>query len=159
MSVYIPTEEYCLERKEVVYIITSQSYATKGYYKVTRTKGLGASDRMPHPNNVLPPGDGLFVAAEINTSDAEHLEEWAHDTMKSRRVADTSEWYHVPYLTVYKILTRLTDAVNKKRELVNEVIREAHRMERAHPNVVKRVKELPAHVLDALDLSTRAADK
>ena len=132
-----------LERNETLYVITSKIYSIQGAFKVGRSGSTGAKDRCTNMNTGHVPGDDLFIAMAFKTNDSKQLECRAHTLMQHHRIANSREWFHLPYPVICKIITMLNENHNAEQELMNEITQILHNISCASPEQIKWDEGIP----------------
>jgi hypothetical protein len=126
-----------LGNSETVYIITSNAYAYQGLFKVGKTAALSAKHRLNTMNTGHAPGDDLFIAREFKVHSAKLLEDRVHDILCHFRVKDTREWFHIPFLTLCRVINLLNDNRNAELDIVNEITRILYEISCTNPDQLK----------------------
>ncbi len=147
-----------LERNEKVYVITSRYYASEGLFKVGRTGGISAKDRLSAMNTGHAPNDNLFVATVFNTNNARDLEDRAHKIMRHHRVLTSKEWFHLPYLDICEILTLLNENHNLEQDLLNTITKRLYDISCADPSQIRWTEGVPLMIADSPSQESPSAE-
>jgi prophage antirepressor-like protein len=113
------------EKNETVYIMSSESYAKQGLWKIGKTK-LKTTKRLSGLNTANPAGENIRVLKEIKTNNSLALEKRCHYILQNLRPTSHKEWFLSSWCNLVKLLDIISNNMNEELEIVNDLVKEVH---------------------------------
>lgn len=113
------------EKNETVYVMSSESYAKQGLWKIGKTI-LKATKRLSGLNTSHPEGENIVVLKEIKTNNASALEKRCHWILQNLRPTTHKEWFLSSWNNLVKLLDIISNNMNEELEIVNQLVKEVH---------------------------------
>lgn len=107
-------------KEEVIYVMSTYSYATQGIFKVGRTKNIRA--RLNTHNSSHPNGDKMHVLAEFKVNDAQYAERILLGKLRGLVHAQETEWILCPFNLLYQLIECALDQDDRLNRLADEII-------------------------------------
>ena len=144
------------DKTEVVYIMTSNTYADQGLFKVGRTKT--PRSRTVQLNSGRTEGDRLFVVNEFKTGSSTQLEVRVHYLLKNFRDTTQREFFHIPYKILYDIMVDFSNDLDVEEEKVNVIVQRLYDLQKVSPGLIKWREGMPALIDTDEEKITPAGD-
>ena len=144
------------DKAEVVYIMTSNTYADQGLFKVGRTKT--PRSRTVQLNSGRTEGDRLFVVNEFKTGSSTQLEVRVHYLLRNFRDTNQREFFHIPYKILYDVMVDFSNDLDVEEEKVNTIVQRLYDLQKVSPGLIKWREGMPALIDTDEEKITPAGD-
>ena len=114
-----------VDKSETVYVMSSESYAKQGLWKIGRTRQK-VTKRLSSANTSCPAGESIFVLKTLKTHSAVELEKRCHWILKNLRPTYAKEWFLATWDQMSKLLDIISKNMDKEIDTVNELVKEVH---------------------------------
>lgn len=111
------------EKNQIFYIISTETYAKKGNFKLGKT-GASIRKRTSSMNTGHMSNDPELVFYEVKTHDSLDLERRIHRALDSIRVSDLKDFFHGPLDKLIEVIDSIANHQDEDNELVNTIIEE-----------------------------------
>lgn len=110
-----------IERKETIYIVSTQNYARQGMFKIGRTK-MSINQRNSGHNTSHASGDRVEIFKEFKVNDSALVERVIHQKLAGLRPAKNNEFFMAPLALLVDIVELIVHGDHEQCEKVNYII-------------------------------------
>lgn len=107
-------------KDEIIYIVSTYTYARQGLFKVGRTKTMGARNSTNNTSHAQ--GDKVKVLAEFKVNCASVVEKNIHQKLAGLRPSPQDEHFLCPFDLLHDIISIICDNDASQCEVVNKLI-------------------------------------